>query len=403
METKVTCCILAKNEEKNIVQCIKSAKKITNDIVVIDNGSTDKTYLLSVLHGAKVYTYTEGNEPFLRNLFFEFAQGEWIFSLDADERIDDRLALEIKKTLLTDCFMGYRVPINNYFGGLRWSTNLACRLFRNLSMFRYDHFEVHTSVGGSIFEMGGNIGVLESPLHHLDGLDYNRNSEKRVNYLNSLLQYLGSAGNTRVLNYLAVEYISQKKFEEAREVLGKVIRSGKRDSFLANYYLGESYLFDEKYKEATLVFQNIIDTDETKVLENLSIDKKFLIDAKIISDDLKQRSFSKLAEIFYRKGEISESIKLINNAIEIYPRSSQHYLSKAGILYGNRRKSTDFIECMIKAFKYNTYIPNLIRLNATENENTQYYFQSSVLSSVPRLTEGFIIDNEVTKHEFSKL
>lgn len=69
MNKNITCCILAKNEEKNIEKCIESAKILTDDIVIIDNNSTDKTFDISKKYVSRVYRHGETKEPKLRNYF----------------------------------------------------------------------------------------------------------------------------------------------------------------------------------------------------------------------------------------------------------------------------------------------------------------------------------------------
>ncbi len=88
----VTVVIITKNEAHNIVDCILSAKKISNNIIVVDSGSTDATVLLAQREQVQVVSVPWKGYGYARNAGAGFASNDWIFSLDADERITDALA-----------------------------------------------------------------------------------------------------------------------------------------------------------------------------------------------------------------------------------------------------------------------------------------------------------------------
>jgi glycosyltransferase involved in cell wall biosynthesis len=94
--------IIAKNESANIVGCIQSAQLISSNIIVADSGSTDNTVLLAKQHGATVMpTEWKGYGP-TRNFAANQATHDWIFALDADERITPALAHAIGLLNLTN-------------------------------------------------------------------------------------------------------------------------------------------------------------------------------------------------------------------------------------------------------------------------------------------------------------
>jgi len=380
MNKNITCCILAKNEEKNIEKCIESAKILTDDIVIIDNNSTDKTFDISKKYVSRVYRHGETKEPKLRNYFFEYSDRDWIFSLDADERIDSRLANEIDVKVLNKDLDGFRLPLFNYFGGVRWSSNLTCKLYRNNKKYRYDNYDIHTSIGGSIINNSKNIGVISSPLHHLDALQDKRNQKKRGHYTDNLSKYSLCRDNTRILNYLAVEYITNRDFRKAEEILKFVIGCSNKDSFLAMLFLGELYLQEGLSEVATEVFLNLISFNVEKECSRISLAEVNKYDAVIIANDLKQRAYGHLAEIKYLNGEFEEAIFYIDNALKLCPKGSQFYLSKASLLYFVQSNKNDIYYNLMQACKYNSFLFKLLSMDIPESKNNQYYFQSTVLS-----------------------
>ena len=106
----LTTIILTYNEEQNIKECIESAKAISQRIVVVDSGSTDKTTKIAGELGAEIMVHTM--TPFLQSKQFIYAvenanvTTQWILRLDADERLTKESAAELEdlcqKNALTD-------------------------------------------------------------------------------------------------------------------------------------------------------------------------------------------------------------------------------------------------------------------------------------------------------------
>lgn len=114
----LTVVILTKNEEKNIVDVIANAKKITDKVLIVDSGSTDKTVELAEANGAKVIYRTWDNDfAAQRNFALQHVDTEWVLYLDADERMNDELAASIKKEMQASKKVMYRfIRRNSAFG-----------------------------------------------------------------------------------------------------------------------------------------------------------------------------------------------------------------------------------------------------------------------------------------------
>lgn len=94
--SKLAIVILTKNEEAYIENTIQNAKKCTDNVLVIDSGSTDHTLDLAIKAGAKT-VFHELNDDFAtqRNFALTQTDSEWIMYLDADERLDENLCEHI--------------------------------------------------------------------------------------------------------------------------------------------------------------------------------------------------------------------------------------------------------------------------------------------------------------------
>lgn len=110
--------ILTKNEEKHIKACIESAK-FADEILVIDSGSEDKTEELATKAGARFITHTMGTDGFAgqRNFALEQTKADWVFYLDADERITPAAAASIQAKVHANEHKYYTVQRYNVLFG----------------------------------------------------------------------------------------------------------------------------------------------------------------------------------------------------------------------------------------------------------------------------------------------
>lgn len=116
---EVSVLILARNEEKNIADCIESVKSFADEIIVIDDFSTDATAEIAKNLGAKIFQRAlAGDWGSQKTFAIQKASCDWIFIIDADERATPALGEEIKKILATDNKkIAWRVARLSYFYG----------------------------------------------------------------------------------------------------------------------------------------------------------------------------------------------------------------------------------------------------------------------------------------------
>jgi glycosyltransferase involved in cell wall biosynthesis len=89
--------IITRNEALHIKECIVSLKKITDDVVVVDSGSTDNTIALAQAAGARIYNYPFQGFGANKNYGNSQAKYDWIISLDGDEVLSPQLTDSILK------------------------------------------------------------------------------------------------------------------------------------------------------------------------------------------------------------------------------------------------------------------------------------------------------------------
>jgi glycosyltransferase involved in cell wall biosynthesis len=113
---RISVVIITKNEERNIVGCIQSAKLLTDDIIIVDSGSTDATVQLAKQQGAKLIVVDWKGYGTSKNKGASLAKNDWIFALDADERITPQLVRSIKNLNFDDHNFVYQFERANYLG-----------------------------------------------------------------------------------------------------------------------------------------------------------------------------------------------------------------------------------------------------------------------------------------------
>lgn len=160
----ISAIVLTKNEEKNIEECLFWLKWC-DEILVINDDSTDDTVKIAEKFGAKVIKHSL-NESFAgqRNFGLEKARGEWVFFVDADERVSKELADEIKESIKKDNVNGfYFRRIDNFVG--KWLRHGEIGHLKILRLGRKGTGEWKRKVDET-WEVKGKTKTFRSPLLH---------------------------------------------------------------------------------------------------------------------------------------------------------------------------------------------------------------------------------------------
>ena len=129
--------VITRNEAHNLHDCLQSMHGLVDEIIVVDSQSTDDTVAIAQQHGAKVAQPADwpGFGP-QKNRALDLATCDWVFSIDADERVTPALAAEIKQLLqLGEANAAYQVPrLSSYCGKFihhaGWQPDYVLRLFK---------------------------------------------------------------------------------------------------------------------------------------------------------------------------------------------------------------------------------------------------------------------------------
>jgi hypothetical protein len=161
----ITAIILTKNEEKNINECIASLS-FCDEILVIDDNSTDKTGEIAKKAGATVLIHSlEHDFSAQRNFGLQKAKGEWVIFIDADERVSKQLQKEILEKVVqekdTNGFFVQRVDFMR--SKMLTHGETAHSLFLRLAKKGEGKWkgQVHET-----WQVTGKTGQLRAPLFH---------------------------------------------------------------------------------------------------------------------------------------------------------------------------------------------------------------------------------------------
>lgn len=161
----ITAVVLSKNEEKNIRDCLKSLESL-NEILVIDDGSTDKTIEIAKSMNANVVIHKlEDDWASQRNFALTMVREEWVLFVDADERVSRELMEEIKETVKSnENATGFFLKRQDYFLKtiLKHGETASVKILR-LARRGSGKWEgpVHET-----WKVKGATGTLRNPLFH---------------------------------------------------------------------------------------------------------------------------------------------------------------------------------------------------------------------------------------------
>ena len=216
----ISATIITFNEAANIGDACKSLAW-ADEIIVVDSGSTDQTRQIAEACGARVITRDWPGFAGQKQFATEQAAHDWVFSLDADERVSDNLKASIAKlraaaeTQLAD---GYRTARRSYYQGRwikggGWYPDWQLRLFRK-SRGRWAPRHIHESVK---LDSGTRVEKLAGDILHYSVRD--------------------SAHHHRMIGERYAPLAAQQMFEEGRTTSAIKIAAAAPAAFIRSYFL----------------------------------------------------------------------------------------------------------------------------------------------------------------------
>jgi tetratricopeptide (TPR) repeat protein len=263
--------MITRNEEKFLQRCLGSVQGIVDEIVVVDTGSVDRTIGVARSFCARIYHF-EWTEDFsaARNFSLSKANGDWIFSLDADETISGQDQTPLRNLFRSAAAgsMAYSITTRNYTNdqnqvgwmandgrypieetGCGWVPTKKVRIFPNHSRIRYE-YPVHEMVEPSLYREGFKIERCNIPIHHYGPLSEVNKYQKMQTYYRMGKDKLCQLGDNPVaLRELAIQAGILEKTAEAVDLWERliVLKPNMAEAFV---HLGTAYFQLKKYQAA---------------------------------------------------------------------------------------------------------------------------------------------------------
>ena len=356
----ITFAMIAKNEEALLPQCLDSVKDWVDEIIVVNNNSTDSTGEIAKRYNAKIInSQRKGNFSLLRNIYLKKARCDWVFSLDADERIAGKDIPEITK--LTESnnskIMGYSFTLRHYtsrynvllydwfpcsgkypneekFSGSSGYMDIGkypIRLFRNDWHLSYDGYN-HETLEQCILQKGGTIRNPGIPIHHFKELKMKKSQNGKSEYRDCYeIERKKNAGNYK--NYYRYHFR-----------MGRDLLFIKNDHKNACKYLERSMELKPDFVEAyfllALVYKRRkLYQDAISVLKRALRIKKTYLGAHYL-----------LGLIYDLRDETKLSEEEFSRALNINPYHPV-VLNSLGVVLAKQKRTNQAVKCFRKAIK----------------------------------------------------
>ncbi len=241
---RVSLCMIVKNEEQHLPGCLESVHEIVDEIVIVDTGSTDQTKAVALKYGAKVIDF-----PWIdhfaaaRNISIENATGDWIFWMDADDRLDasNREALHQVFQQLPDATQPVGFVLKCLcFNDKQRESKVAVdhiRLFPRHPELRW-RYRIHEQILPSLRQLGGDTQWVPVTIEHIGYQDSTIRKKKLERDIRLLhMEHQDNPDDPFTLFNLGSVLLEMGDTSNALTHLeGSLARSGPSDSIVRKLY-----------------------------------------------------------------------------------------------------------------------------------------------------------------------
>ncbi len=358
----ISLCMITKNEEKNLAECIDSAKDIADEIIIVDTGSTDKTKEIAKKFcdmrvssrtrsqlTAKVFDFKWVDDfSAARNESLRHATKDWVLVLDADEVLDEEGLKTIRELINGKGIDAYLLLQKNYtkdtsiagfvseqhkrgnktYSG--WYGSFIARLFRNKKGYEFEG-TVHELVEPSIEAKKGKIAASNAVVHNYGNIDPDIVKRKRQLYLELCKKKAKQKPSDSSYYELGVLHKENGNPDDAIKSFKKAIELNPKQS-AALYELGVIYEQQKDYDEAVKSY-----TESLRIKEN-------------------SEAFQNLGVCYFKKGMLKEAYRNLAKAMLLNPNKYTIYNNLGAVLekLGNYESAVQMLEIAIKLNPNNT-------------------------------------------------
>ena len=298
----VSLCMIVKNEEKHLRECLLSVQGVADEIIVVDTGSTDSTKKIAAEFNSKIYDFEWVNDfSAARNFALSKTTSDWILYLDADERLDENSKQLVKRLAEENGLIGYFCNVVSPSEAGSPSVMKFIRFFRRHPDLRFSG-KVHEQIEPSLRKLNYEIRDSEIVINHV-GYDIDKEALKRKAERNLKLLLDDYKTNPSPYNAFQIgqTYLTLEDAESASKYFLKVLENplldeahiGQTLRYLAAYEFGKKD-FEKAKDYISRALELIPDSPIANILAaNIALEFQDLDDA------------AKYAKIAYEKNRLA--------------------------------------------------------------------------------------------------
>ncbi|MFP5471778.1 MAG: glycosyltransferase family 2 protein [Bacteroidia bacterium] len=209
MNTSVTAIIPTKNESHHIIDALKCVA-FADEIIIIDSYSTDDTVEKAKKFNPNAIILQRAFDDFSsqKNFAIEKAKHDWIFILDADERVGETLRNEIISTVNNPKYDAYWIYRKNHFMGkaIHYSGLQNDKVIR---LFNKKYCKYHGNVHEEIVCSSNNYGFLKNKIEHYSYTNWQRFIDKQKHYTTLQANELFKKGKSASIFHFVVKPLAR--------------------------------------------------------------------------------------------------------------------------------------------------------------------------------------------------
>ena len=306
----ISVCMIVKNEEKNLADCLNCLQDIADEIIIVDTGSTDSTKTIASKYTDKVYDF-EWIDDFAaaRNFAFSKATQDYIYSADADERLDEenrRKFLVLKEAMLPEIEIVQMYYCNQLENNTIYSFDKEYRpkLYKRVRQFVWQE-RIHEAVALEPVVFDSDIEIIHKPPAGHGSRDLSvfasmvkngENVSKRLREIYAKELYItGKIEDFEAAESFLIKWTEETadedELKQASSVLARYYRLKGDDAAFMKYALkvtalngssemcceiGEYYYARKDYDEAAMWFYNA--ANETQALLSISYQEELPVE-----------------------------------------------------------------------------------------------------------------------------
>jgi glycosyltransferase involved in cell wall biosynthesis len=145
----LSACLIVKNEEQRLPQCLESLRSHVDEIIVVDTGSSDRTMVIAKKYQARLFNFAWCDDfSQARNFAIAKAKGKWVLVIDADEVLEQSAIAILQEVIQRDDCLAVNL-LRTEIGATQAPYSLVLRLFRNHPAITFTGF-YHESIDQSV-------------------------------------------------------------------------------------------------------------------------------------------------------------------------------------------------------------------------------------------------------------